>query len=72
MIQIRFTTSGANSQLGGFAMGDTASVSEAFARHLVEEARVAKYVAAPVAAAGPAVDAETKPKTTRRKAAPKE
>lgn len=61
MIQIRFTTSGANSQLGGFAMGDTASVSEAFARHLVEEARVAAYVV-PVA-----VDLQKTPKTTRRK-----
>ena len=64
MVQIKFTTSGANSQLGGFAMGDIARVSEAFAHHLVEEARVAKYITAPIHA----VDAEIQPKTTRRKA----
>jgi hypothetical protein len=52
--------------LGGFARGDIARVSEAFARHLVEEARVAEYLAAPTAAT--AVNPEKPAKTTRRKA----
>ncbi len=60
---IRFKAQGANSQLGSFASGDRARVSIAFARHLVEEARVAEYVAAPVA-----VNVENTAKTTRRKA----
>lgn len=64
MVQIKFRTSGANSMLGGFASGDIARVSEAFARHLVEEARVAEYLAVPAAA----VNAEKPAKTTRRKA----
>ena len=47
MVQIRFIRQGANSHIGGFSSGDLARVSEAFARHLVEEARVAEYVQAP-------------------------
>ncbi len=56
MIQIRFKASGANSVIGGFSSGDLARVSEAFARHLVEEACVAEYVKAsePVKPAKPA------------------
>ena len=46
MVQIRFIRQGANSLIGGFSSGDLARVSEAFARHLVEEARVAEYVQA--------------------------
>lgn len=46
MIQIRFKAQGANSIIGGFSHGDTARVSEAFARHLVEEAGVAEYIKA--------------------------
>lgn len=42
---IKFTTSGACSALGGFAPGDVArNVPDALARHLVEEARCAKYL----------------------------
>ena len=44
MVQIRFIRQGANSLIGGFSSGDLARVSEDFARHLVEEARVAEYV----------------------------
>ena len=47
MVQIRFIRQGANSLIGGFSSGDLARVSDAFARHLVEEARVAEYVQAP-------------------------
>ena len=47
MVQVRFIWQGANSLIGGFASGDLARVSDAFARHLVEEARVAEYVQAP-------------------------
>ena len=43
MVQIRFIRQGANSLIGGFSSGDQARVSDAFARHLVEEARVAEY-----------------------------
>ncbi len=41
---IRFKAHGANSQLGSFSSGDRVRVSEAFARHLVEEARGAECV----------------------------
>ena len=46
MVQIRFIRQGANSLIGGFSSGDLARVSEVFAHHLVEEARVAEYVQA--------------------------
>ncbi len=48
MIQIRFKAQGANSAIGGFNSGDLARVSEALAAHLVNEAKVAEYVSAPV------------------------
>ena len=44
MVQIRFIRQGANSLIGGISSGDLARVSEDFARHLGEEARVAEYV----------------------------
>jgi hypothetical protein len=46
MVQIKFTTYGASSALGSFAPGDLLRCSEATARHLVDEAKCAKYVAA--------------------------
>lgn len=61
MPMIRFKAHGANSQLGSFSSGDRVRVSEAFARHLVEEARVAEYVMPA------AVNPQKPPKTTRRK-----
>lgn len=72
MIQIKFTASGANSMIGSFARGDIARLSDTFARHLVEEARVAEYLT-PTAAttettAGPRVDAKKPRKIIRRKA----
>ena len=70
MKRIKFTAQGANSVLGGFQSGDIARVSDAFAAHLVNEARVAVYLdGAPPPAA---VDPEKPPKTPRRKAAQKE
>jgi len=66
MRQIKFTASGANSVLGGFMPGDIARVSDTFAAHLVNEARVAVYLDAPPPAPA-AVDAQKPPKTTRRK-----
>lgn len=68
MKQIKFIASGANSAIGGFQSGDIARVSDAFAAHLVNEARVAVYLDAAPAAVDPAKP----PKTPRRKAAPKE
>lgn len=44
MVKIKFTAQGANALIGGFTTGDIATVGEAIARHLVEEARVAKYL----------------------------
>ena len=44
MVQVRFKAQGANSLLGGFSSGDVARVNAEFARHLVEEAKVADYV----------------------------
>ena len=46
MVKIRFIRQGANSLIGGFSSGDLARVSEDFARHLVEDARVAEYIQA--------------------------
>lgn len=44
MVQVRFKAQGANSLLGGFSAGDVARVNAEFARHLVEEVKVADYV----------------------------
>lgn len=44
MVKIRFTAQGANALIGGFSTGDVANVGEALAKHLVEEARVARYM----------------------------
>jgi hypothetical protein len=47
MMKIKFTAQGANSMFGGFSSGDVANLSDALARHLVEEAKVAKYIDVP-------------------------
>lgn len=44
MPKIQFTTNGANSLIGGFASGDLLVCADALARHLVEEAKCARYV----------------------------
>lgn len=62
MVQVRFKTQGANSLLGGFSSGDVARVNAEFARHLVEEAKVADYVN-PSDASQPAAE---EPKPARR------
>ncbi len=62
MVQVRFKAQGANSLLGGFSSGDVARVNAEFARHLVEEAKVADYVNPP-AASQPATE---EPKPARR------
>jgi hypothetical protein len=49
MIQIKFTTHGANAAFGAFGPGDTARVSPELAAHFVEVCKCAKYVQAPVA-----------------------
>ncbi len=46
MVKIKFTAQGANSMIGGFSTGDVATVGEAMAKHLVEEAGVARYMEA--------------------------
>lgn len=46
MVQIKFTTLGANSAIGAFGPGDLMRCSEALARHLVEEVKCAVYVTA--------------------------
>jgi hypothetical protein len=51
MVKIRFTAQGSNALIGGFSSGDQANVGEPLAKHLVEEARVAAYVASPAPAA---------------------
>ena len=62
--QIKFLVGGANSVCGGFAAGDILRCSQAFAKHLVEEVKCAKYMDAP--AAEPSHDPVVAPK--RRKA----
>jgi hypothetical protein len=69
-VQIRFTASGANSAVGGFAPGDLARVPADMARHLVDEAQCAEYVQAPVPAQPAAADPEPVRKT-RKAANPK-
>ena len=44
MVKIKFTAQGSNTLIGGFGTGDIATVGEAIGKHLVEEARVARYV----------------------------
>jgi hypothetical protein len=44
MPKIQFTTNGANSLIGGFAAGDLLVCGAAMARHLVEEAKCARYM----------------------------
>jgi hypothetical protein len=51
LVQIKFIAFGCCSAIGNFEPNDTARVSAAMARHLVEEARCAKYVEAPVSEA---------------------
>lgn len=63
--RIRFVAQGANSLLGGFSPGDTATVGHELARHLVEEARVAQYLEAPSQAT---VEPEKKARRSRRNA----
>ncbi len=46
-VAIKFTAFGGCSAFGEFSPGDVARVSADMARHLVEEARCAKYVDAP-------------------------
>ena len=43
-VSIKFKAQGSNSVIGGFSSGDVARVNSDFARHLVEEARVAEYL----------------------------
>lgn len=62
MTPIRFIAQGANSLVGGFSHGDIARVSDALARHLVEEANVAEYVTAHAVP----VTEEAQPKKQRR------
>lgn len=42
--QIKFIVGGANSLCGGFVAGDILRCSQAFAKHLVEDVKCAKYM----------------------------
>ena len=42
--QIKFLVGGANSVCGGFVAGDILRCDSAFAKHLVEEVKCAKYM----------------------------
>lgn len=46
MVQVKFITFGATSAGGAFAPGDVLRCSEEMARHLVEDAKCAKYAQA--------------------------
>lgn len=56
-VQIIFTASGSSSATGNFAPGDLLRCSADLARHLVEEARCARYAQGDQPAAGPAAPA---------------
>ncbi len=63
MKSIRFHAQGSNSVIGNFGPGDVARVDDKFAKHLVDEAKVAKYYepeAVKPARAAPAKKAEPK------------
>jgi len=47
MVQVKFTTFGANTAFGSFAPGETLRCSEAMGKHLVDEIRCAKYMETP-------------------------
>lgn len=64
LVQIKFTVFGCCSAIGNFEPGDTARISPAMAKHLVEEARCAKYVEVPQPAAPVA---EEQPQPRKRK-----
>lgn len=49
MVQVKFFRYGSNAAIGGFAPGDLLRCSGAMAEHLVEHAKVARYVEAPQA-----------------------
>jgi hypothetical protein len=61
LVQVKFTVFGCCSAIGNFEPGDTARISAAMAKHLVEEARCAKYVEATVRVA------EEQPQPRKRK-----
>ena len=63
LVQIKLTALGSNSAIGSFSPGDTARLPVAFARHLVEEARVAKYMEAPA----PVAEVQTQPRKRKGK-----
>lgn len=66
--QIKFIVGGANSVCGGFVAGDILRCSTAFAKHLVEEVKCAKYMTAPQAAPAAEQTEEAKPVVHKRKA----
>lgn len=49
LVQIKFTATGGCSAFGEFSPGDIAHLDAALAKHLVEEAKCAKYVTAKAA-----------------------
>lgn len=66
--RIKFIASGANSAVGGFMPGDTASIDAAMAAHFVDEAKVAVYVGGDASAPKDAdAKPETKPATKAKK-----
>jgi hypothetical protein len=64
-VQIKFTARGSSQITGNFAPGDLLRCSAEHARHLVEDARCAVYVAAPVQAAPENRDAARKPRARK-------
>lgn len=46
---VRFITYGSNSAIGNFGPGDVLRCGDAMARHLVDQAKVARYDQAPAA-----------------------
>lgn len=61
-VQVKFTTFGSCTAIGGFAPGDIARVSPDMAKHLVEEARCAKYVEQPKPQASAPIAEEPQPR----------
>jgi hypothetical protein len=63
MPQVRFTTFGAMSSIGGFEPGQLLRCGAEMARHLVEDCKCAVYITPPIA---PEIKAEEQPVTAKR------
>lgn len=68
-VRIQFIRFGSNSAIGGFSPGDRMSCDSRMADHLVNEAKVAKFIDAPAPALEPAAPEPPQEATTKKRRA---